>query len=239
VAARNEQAVPASASAPAARAFAVHVFTACGAGLALLALIAANDRAWPLMFFWLGLAAIVDGIDGTLARRLRAAELLPRWSGDVLDFVVDFATYILVPAYAIATSGLLPPLLALPLTILIAMTGALYCADRRMKTEDNYFRGFPALWNVVAFYVFVLRPDPWLAAAGIVVFLVLTFVPVPFVHPLRVQRARAFNVGLLALWCALALLALAQELAPAPWIVIGLAMIGLYFFGAGLLRRTS
>src|SRR5471030_743581 len=89
-------------------AFAVHVFTACGAACALLALIAAADAHWPQMFVWLGIALFVDGIDGTFARRLRVAEVLPRWSGDVLDFVVDFITYIFVPAYALAIGDLLP-----------------------------------------------------------------------------------------------------------------------------------
>src|SRR6202142_4602199 len=83
-------------------AFAVHIFTACGAACALLALIAAVSTDWPKMFVWLGIALIIDGADGTFARRLRTAELLPRWSGDVLDLVVDILTYVFVPAYAIA-----------------------------------------------------------------------------------------------------------------------------------------
>ena len=141
-----------------AAAFAVHVFTACGAACALLALIAAVHADWTRMFSLLGLALIIDGVDGTLARRLRVAERLPRWSGELLDFVVDFATYVFVPAYAIAAGGLLPPSVALPLGLIVTVTGALYFADRRMKTADNYFRGFPALWNVVAFYLFLLKP---------------------------------------------------------------------------------
>ena len=112
------------------------------------------------MFVWLGVALIVDGVDGTIARRLKIAEVLPRWSGDVLDLVVDFVTYVFVPAYAIAAGGLLPPPLAIPLGIVIVVTGALYFADREMKTADYYFRGFPALWNVAAFYLFCSSPRP-------------------------------------------------------------------------------
>ncbi len=148
-------------------AFAVHVFTACGAACALLALVAATKADWTQMFVWLGLALIVDGVDGTFARRLRVAELLPRWSGDVLDFVVDFATYVFVPAYAIAAGGVLPSSVALPLGLIVAVTGAIYFGDRRMKTSDSYFRGFPALWNIVAFYLFLLKPAPWLAALAV------------------------------------------------------------------------
>src|SRR4029077_1362196 len=138
-----------------AGAFAVHVFTACGAACALFALLAAVGADWPKMFVWLGIALIIDGVDGTFARRLRSAELLPRWSGDVLDLVVDILTYVFVPAYALAAGGLLPPAIAVALGVLIAVTGALYFADRRMKTADYYFRGFPALWNVAAFYLFL------------------------------------------------------------------------------------
>ena len=141
-----------------ARAFAVHVFTASGAALALAALIYAVQGKWPAMFACLGVALIVDGVDGTIARRFKVAEVLPRWSGDVLDLVVDFVTYVFVPAYAIVASGLLPPPLALPAGIVIVVTGALYFADRNMKTADNYFCGFPALWNAAAFYLFLLKP---------------------------------------------------------------------------------
>jgi phosphatidylcholine synthase len=106
-----------------------------------------------------------------------------------------------------------------------------------MKTDDNYFRGFPALWNLVAFYLFLLRPDPWIAAAAIGALAVLTFVPFPFIHPVRVRRGRALNIALLAVWSVLAAVALWQDLRPQPWIVAALCAVGLYFLGAGLLRR--
>ena len=157
-----EDAVPPFTQAPA---FAVHVFTAGGAALALAALFYAVRGQWAAMFFCLGVALIVDGVDGTIARRFRVAEVLPRWSGDVLDLVVDFVTYVFVPAYAIVAGGLLPQPLALPAGMVIVVTGALYFADRNMKTADNYFCGFPALWNAAAFYLFLLKPAPWLAAA--------------------------------------------------------------------------
>ena len=81
--------------------FAIHILTASGAALAFLALLAAVDGAWPAMFLWLGIALIVDAIDGPLARRFQIASTLPRWSGDTLDLVVDFVTYVFVPAFAV------------------------------------------------------------------------------------------------------------------------------------------
>lgn len=220
-----------------ARVFAVHVLTASGAALAFLALLAAVRGAWELMFLSLGLALIVDGVDGTIARALKAAEQLPRWSGEVLDLVVDFATYVFVPAYAIAAGGLLPPVLAAPAGVVIVMTGAIYFADRRMKTEDNYFRGFPTLWNVVAFYLFVLKPQAWMAATLVALLAVLTFVPFKFLHPFRVARLRMVSMGAVVLWSALAAITLVRALSPGPWVVGGLVALAAYFLAVGLTEK--
>jgi phosphatidylcholine synthase len=219
------------------RAFAVHIFTAAGAALALAALLYAVRGQWAAMFLCLGIALIVDGIDGTIARWLKVAEVLPRWSGDVLDFVVDFATYVFVPAYAIAMGGLLPEPLALPAGIVIVVSGAVYFADREMKTADNYFRGFPALWNVAAFYLFLLKPAPLVAAMIVAGLAVLSFVPFKFLHPLRVARLRVLNIIGLILWSALALIAVLEDLAPGPWVAGGLVVTALYFLAVGLAER--
>jgi phosphatidylcholine synthase len=218
-------------------AFAVHVFTACGAGCALMALLASVRSDWPQMFVWLGAALFIDGVDGTFARRLHVAEVLPRWSGDVLDLVVDILNYVFVPAYALAASGLLPDAVAIPLGILIVVTGSLYFADRLMKTSDYYFRGFPALWNVAAFYLFLLKPAPWLGAAAIAVLAALTFVPFHVVHPVRIAHWRALTAAALIVWMLLAIYALAKNLAPGLWAVAGLCLLAIYFVAVGFLRR--
>jgi len=221
------------------RAFAVHVLTASGAALAFVALIFATGGQWPAMFVCLGLALIVDGIDGPLARAFKVAQVLPRWSGDTLDMVVDFVTYVFVPAYAIAGSGLLPPDLALPAGLVVVVSGAIYFADRDMKTADNFFRGFPVLWNLAAFYLDVLQPEPWLAAVIVALLAAATFAPIRFLHPLRVTRLRALNIGLLALWAALAVAAVAADLSPGPYVTWPLVAIAAYFFAVGLLPRGA
>jgi phosphatidylcholine synthase len=220
-----------------ARAFAVHVFTAAGAALALAALIYATRGQWAAMFLCLGFALIVDGVDGTIARWLKVAEVLPRWSGDVLDLVVDFVTYVFVPAYAIAAGGLMPTALAIPVAVIVVVTGAIYFADRNMKTADNYFRGFPALWNAAAFYLFLLKPIPAVAATIVVLLAALTFVPFKFLHPMRVARLRSSNIAALILWSLLALIAILRDLDPGPWVVGGLVAIGVYFLGVGLSEK--
>jgi phosphatidylcholine synthase len=205
-----------------------------GAALGFAALVVATRGEWALMFLCLGAALLVDGIDGTIARRLKVAEMLPRWSGDVLDLVVDFVTYVFVPAYAITMSGLLPGLLSVPAGIAVVVTGALYFADRNMKTEDNYFRGFPTLWNAVAFYLFLLKPQPWLAAAAVAALVVLTFVPFKFVHPFRVTRLRGVNIAAVLAWSGLASVAVISDLDPGPWVTGGLVVVAVYVVTVGL-----
>jgi phosphatidylcholine synthase len=222
-----------------ALAFSVHVLTACGAALALLALLAASHGNWPLMFLWLGVALVLDAIDGPLARAANVSAVWPNWSGDTLDLVVDYTTYVFVPAYAVAAGSLMPDALALPAAATIAITGTLYFANREMKTPDNFFRGFPAVWNLVVFYLLLLRPMPVMAAATIALFAVLTFVPMRFVHPFRVRRLRTVTVALLTLWAALALAAVKQGLAPAPRISAALCLIAVYFVLVGLLPARS
>lgn len=215
----------------------MHVFTACGAACALFALLAAVGAHWSAMFAWLGLALAIDGIDGSLARRLRVAEALPRWSGEVLDLVVDILNYVFVPAYALVAGGLLPHPVAVPLGLVIVVTGALYFADRSMKTADNYFRGFPAIWNVAVFYLFLLKLPGWLAAAIVVVLAMLTFAPVHFIHPVRIACLRMPTTVALVLWALLTLVAVWRNLEPGSWITAILCVLAIYFVGIGFLRQ--
>ncbi len=219
--------------------FAVHVLTAAGAALALVALFAAVRGDWPWMFLWLGLALIVDGIDGPIARRLDVAERLPRWSGETLDLIVDFTTYVFVPAYAIAASRLLPPHIDQLAAVAIVVSGALYFADLSMKMPGNRFRGFPALWNLAAFYLLLVRPETWSCVALIAALVVMTFLPVPFVHPVRVRRFRPVTISLIVLWAALALFALARNMDPGALATAILCAIALYFLVIGLFQEDE
>jgi phosphatidylcholine synthase len=223
---------------PRARALAVHLLTALGAVLGLLALMAAFEAIWTDMFFWLALAALIDGVDGWLARRYAIAETLPRWSGEVMDFVVDFLTYVFVPVVGMVVGGILPEKLALPVATLILVVSVIYFADRSMKTADGYFRGFPAAWNLVAFYLFLLRPEPYLAFGIVLVLCALTFVPVQFVHPLRVDRNRPLSATLLAIWVMLGIVALINDLSPPASVIYALVAVLIYFLGIGLLHQV-
>jgi phosphatidylcholine synthase len=209
-------------------AFSVHVFTALGAGVALLAMLEAVREHWAAMFAWLGAALLIDALDGPMARRLDVVRLQPNWSGDVLDLVVDFVTYVFVPAYAVTASGLLLPLAAPLLGVGIAVSGALYFADRRMKSADNHFRGFPGLWNVAAFYLFLLRWPPAMSSLGIAVLIVATFLPFHVLHPVRVARLRWLTLTLMALWGVLAITTLLDDFDVGAPVTIALCAIAGY-----------
>jgi phosphatidylcholine synthase len=231
---------PASTSRTArAAAFSVHVFTAMGAGIALIALLEAVREHWAAMFAWLGTALIVDALDGPIARRLDVVRLQPDWSGEVLDLVVDFVTYVFVPAYAITASGLLLPLAAPLLGACIVVTGALYFADRRMKTPDNHFRGFPALWNAVAFYLFLLRLSPTLSSLVVAVLIVLTFVPFNVIHPVRVARLRGLTLSLIGVWAVLAVVTLVDDFNVAMPVTLPLCAIAVYVVASDAVIRLT
>jgi phosphatidylcholine synthase len=228
----TSQPVPTSKQRLRAAAFSVHLFTAMGAGIALLALLEAVREHWASMFAWLGVALIIDAIDGPMARKLDITRLQPNWSGEVLDLVVDFVTYVFVPAYAITASRLLLPLAAPILGLGIVVSSALYFADRRMKADDNHFRGFPALWNAAAFYLFLLHPPPALASLIVAALIALTFVPFHVLHPIRVVRLRWLTLWLLAAWALLALYTVVFDFEVGAPVIAGLCAIGIYMVGS-------
>jgi phosphatidylcholine synthase len=178
----------------------VHAFTASGAVLAFLALLAIDQGRWGLALLWLLVALAVDGIDGSLARMARVKERAPRIDGDTLDLIIDYLNYVFVPAMLIVRADLVPAGWAPWLAALI-LVSALYNFTRRdLKTQDNYFRGFPALWNVVAFYLFISRPGEEAGAAVVLLFAALTFAPVHFVHPFRVNDYGRWLPALALVW---------------------------------------
>jgi len=222
-----------------AAAFSVHIFTAFGAAVALLAMLEAVREHWAAMFGWLGVALIIDAIDGPIARRLDVKKVQPNWSGDVLDLVVDFLTYVFVPTYAIVASGLLLPVAAPLLGIAIIVTSALYFADLRMKADDNHFRGFPALWNAAAFYLFLLHWPPLSSTLLVTALVVLTFVPFHVLHPVRVVRLRWLTMSLIVIWALLGLYALEMDFHVGSAVTVALCAIALWVaFSDALIRMA-
>jgi len=204
---------------PAAAAWGVHLFTASGVVFALLALLALDDGKQLAALRWLGVALIVDGVDGWLARRNHVAEQLPNIDGAALDLVVGYVTYVFVPALIIWRGGYLLDTVALALVAAILVSSLYVFARRDMKTDDGYFRGFPALWNVVALYFVVVPPSPAIASAFVVILVVMTFAPVHVAHPFR---ARDYGA-------ALPMVAVAWAVFTAPLLIPGLGVFARTF----------
>jgi phosphatidylcholine synthase len=194
-------------------AWSVHLFTASGAVLALLALLAVERRAFEEALLWLFAALVVDGIDGTFARAARVKERAPQLDGDILDLVIDYLTYVFVPTLFMMRAGLIPEALALPLGALIQLSSLYVFARRDMKTADGYFQGFPALWNVIALYLYAIAVTPTVGAAVVVLFAMMSFAPIQVVHPFRVRDFGRWLPLIAVLWGVTTLLLLMPGLA--------------------------
>ena len=218
---------------PQARAFSVHLLTASGSFLAFVSLVAASEERWTAMFWWLGLALFVDGIDGPIARKLQVKEILPSWSGEHLDNIIDYVTYVLIPAFALYQRGFMGERLSFLSAAIIVVSSAIYYADTGMKTKENFFKGFPVVWNMVVFTLFVIEPGQWVSFAVVVIAGILTFVPVNFLHPVRVVRLREVNLAVFLAWCAFATVALIQTMDTSHVVKIGIAVTGIYLFVIG------
>lgn len=219
-------------------AYGVHVFTALGAAMGFLALDAVINGELAKAFWWLGAALLVDAVDGPLARRLNVVETASRYDGALLDLVVDFITYVFVPSAMLLRPEVVTQPWGFWAGLIIVLGSALYFADTGMKTVDLWFKGFPAVWNVVVFNIVIFEPPAWFTLLIALVLTALQFLPVVFVHPVRVRRWRIFTLAMLGLWCLAALLALVQDLRPDLWIKVVLLSGAIYFLGLGLLRQS-
>ena len=190
------------AAPPALFAWLVHLLTSTGAIWALLALAEILDRDWPMALLWLLIALAIDGVDGSLARRAHVKTRAPRIDGEALDLIVDYLNYVFVPTIFMWRAGLMPGALAPWLAAAIQVSSLYLFTRRDMKSDDNYFRGFPSLWNLVAFYLFVTDASPAAGAVAVASLVALTFAPVHFVHPFRVRDYGIWLPILSCLWAA-------------------------------------
>jgi len=218
-------------------AFGVHILTSSGAFLAFLSLVAAAENRFTASFFWLGMALLVDGVDGPLARKLEVKKWWPHWSGDMLDSVIDYVTFVIIPAFILYQSGLMGTYLSFLAAALIVCTSAIYYADTRMKTVDNGFKGFPVCWNMLVFTLFIVSPSELFSFAVVVVAAVLTFVPVIFVHPVRVKVLRVPTLTIFAIWSLGGLIALLYDMDAPSWVDVIILASGVYLFCIGFVLQ--
>ncbi|MDL2409504.1 phosphatidylcholine synthase [Rhizobium calliandrae] len=215
------------------RAFSVHILTASGSFLAFLGVVAAAEHRFIDMFWWLGLALLVDGIDGPIARKVSVKEVLPNWSGDTLDNIIDYVTYVLLPAFALYESGMIGEPWSFVAAGMIVVSSAIYYADTGMKTDEYFFSGFPVVWNMVIFTLFVIGASATTALVLVGVSVVLTFLPINFLHPVRVKRLRPLNLGIFLFWSALGMYSLLMHFVMPQWAVVLFVVSGLYLYCIG------
>ena len=219
------------------RALCVHLLTATGAVFAMLAMLAAVEEKWSLMFLWLVVAFAVDGADGPLARRFDVKNNAPQFNGELLDLIIDYLTYVFVPAYALFKSGILPGWTGWIAIIVITFASAMYFADNRMKTKDNSFSGFPGCWNMVVLVLFAVAPNFWITLSVVVVLAVTMFVPVKFIHPVRTERWRVISLPMTAAWTIFAGWAAWVEFDTQSWAHWGLIVTSIYLVFAGVAQQ--
>lgn len=220
------------------RALSVHLLTASGAVFAMFALLAAVDEKWNLMFLWLLIAFAVDGIDGPLARRFDVRTHAPHIDGALLDLIIDYLTYVFIPAYALFQSGILPGVWDWAALIGITFTSGLYFAGRWMKMADNSFQGFPACWNMLVLVLFATTPAPWVILCVVAVLAAAMFLPLRFIHPVRTRRWRKVSLPVAVAWTGFAFWSALARFDPGILPQIGLVATSLYLLGAGIAQQV-
>jgi len=204
----------------------------------MLAMLEAVQEDWDMMFVWLVIALLVDGIDGPLARHYDVKRYMPIFDGELLDLIIDYLTYVFVPAYALFKSGLLPGSTGWIAIIIITFTSALYFADTRMKTKDYSFSGFPSCWNMVVLVLFALKPDFWISLGLVAALAIVMFLPVKFVHPVRTERWRVVTLPMALAWVSFAGWAAWVQFHPQSWAHWGLLISSGYLLSAGAAQQV-
>jgi phosphatidylcholine synthase len=210
----------------------IHVYTASGALLGLLALQAVARRDPRQALLWMAAAVFVDSTDGWMARRLEVRRLIPSIDGRRLDDIVDYFTYVVVPVAFLFHLGLIPETAGLAALPLVA--SGLGFANERAKTPDDFFLGFPSYWNVVALYLWWLHLDPVANGAIVAVLSALVLVPIRFLYPSKTRPLRPWTLALGSLWGLQVAVALFGPQAASGWWTTGSLWFPAYYFGASV-----
>lgn len=224
---------------PRIKALFVHLLTATGAVWAMLAMLDAVKGDWAGMFFWLLIALIVDGIDGPLARHYEVKKYWPTYDGVLMDMIVDYLTYVFIPAFALFNSGLLPGWSGWVAIIVIVFGSVLYFADTRMKTKDWSFAGFPAAWNMPVLVIFALEPVWWVSLLVVIILTIGMFTNMKFVHPVRTERWRWITLSMTIGWIVFASWAIIDNFAIGPLAQWGLIVTSVWLMFAGFAQQLT
>ena len=203
----------------------------------MLAMLAAVNENWPMMFVWLVVAFAVDGIDGPLARKYDVKSNAPRFDGVLLDLIIDYLTYVFIPAFALFQSGLLPGWTGWLAIIVITFASVMYFCDNRMKTADNSFQGFPGCWNMLIIVLFAIEPNFWIILSLVALLALAMFLPLKFIHPVRTKRWRMVSLPVALAWTFFAGWAAWVAFDPQSWAHWGLVVTSVYLALAGIAQQ--
>jgi phosphatidylcholine synthase len=215
-------------------AYSVHLFTATGAVFGFLALLAVIQHEWRWMVVWMVASMIVDGLDGFLARRADTKTYAAKFDGALMDNIIDYFTYVVVPALFLYESEVLPPGWGIIGASAILLASAFQFSQTDAKTEDHFFTGFPSYWNIVAIYALVLGLDPWVNLMILLLLVVLVFIPIKYVYPTRSTQYRTLTLSLIGVLVVIGIWGWISYPNIPDWVIwLTFAIFG-YYFGLSL-----
>lgn len=219
---------------PRLAAYGVHLFTATGSLCGILSIDAIYRGAIKEALAWMVLSVAIDAADGTLARRARVKEVAPEIDGSMMDNLIDYLNFVVVPALLFWRSTLMPPGLGLFAGAVVCLSSCFQFSHADAKTEDHFFRGFPSYWNVLAFYLLVCGFGPWVNLAVVVGCAAAVFVPIKYIYPSRTQALMVPTLVLTLAWSAVMVVLLVQFPDCDPRLVQASLGYVVYYLGASL-----
>lgn len=193
-------------------AWGVHLYTMLGGVIGMMALVAISDNQIQIAWILLLVTLLIDMTDGTFARRFRVSEVVPKFDGSKVDDIVDFLTYVWAPVLIIHVTGLISN----PLWLGLPVLGSLYVYGRPGMKEiegEAYFVAFPSYWNVLALYLYWLRPEESLVIVTLIFFFVLCLIPTRYLYPSKNPKYPILTLGMGAIWLILIIYLILQPYA--------------------------
>ncbi len=220
-------------------AWSVHLFTATGAVFGLLAILAIFERNWRMMIIWMIVAMLVDGFDGMLARWADVKTYASGIDGALLDNMLDYLNYVLVPAIFLIEADILPPGVRLLGACSILLTSAYQFTQIDAKTDDHHFKGFPSYWNVAALYMLLMNLPHWVNFGFLMLFNIMVFIPIKYIYPTRNSYLRNLTLALTYLYGAIGIWALIQYPNQPKWVVWVSFVYVAYYIGLSIIPKKS
>jgi len=220
-------------------AYGVHLFTATGAVWGLLAILAIFEGDYRMMIVWMIVAMLVDSFDGVLARWVDVKKYAGGVDGALLDNIIDYLNYVLVPVIFIVKTDFLPAPVKFFTACLILLTSAYQFTQTDAKTDDHHFKGFPSYWNVAALYMLLMNLPQWVNFGFLMLFNVLVFVPVKYIYPSRNSTLRQLTLVLTYLYGAIGIWGLLQYPNHPQWFLWVSFVYVVYYIGLSLLPKKN